>query len=94
MSSSPDFGIVTFKLFDVTYIYEGSSAKLLVVSGVESLPVKNDILDALRKSTTHHVPADQQIQNALIASGYIEFLPDIKYTKNQPDNTLPEGAIS
>jgi hypothetical protein len=92
--TSPDFSIVTFTLFGVTYIYEGSSEKLLIVSGVENFPVKNDVLDALKNARTHHIPAKEQISKALIASGYIKVMPEITYTKNQPDNTLPDGAIS
>lgn len=94
IKTSPDYGIVTFTLFEVTYIYEGSSEKLLIVSGVEKSPVKNDLLGALKNARTHHIPAKEQISKAIIEAGYIDFMPDIKYTKNQPDNTLPEGAIS
>jgi hypothetical protein len=91
---SPDFQIVTFKIFGVNYLYQGSSGSVFIISGKEVLPIKAEIEDALKGAVTQHIPASVQIINALIASGYGESLPVITYTKDQPQDTLPEGAIS
>ena len=93
-NTSPDFCIVKFTMFGVTYLYTGSSGKVLVVSGDEVVPVKVDIESALKGAVTHHIPADVQIQRSLKASGYGLMMPVITYTKDQPQDTLPEGAIS
>jgi len=91
---SPDYCIVDFTILGVTYLYKGSSGKLLIVSGKEIIPIKEEIEAALVGAVTHHIPADVQIREALTASGYGSALPVITYAKDQPQDTLPEGAIS
>ena len=93
-NTSPDFSIVKFTMLGVTYLFKGSSGKILIVSGKEVLPIKADIEASLVGAITQHVPASDQIVEALTASGYGASLPVITYTENQPQDTLPEGAIS
>ena len=92
-STSPDYCIVKFTLLGVYYIYKGGSGKLLVIKG-DDLGNKDLIEAMLARMPLHHIPADVQIKDALIASRYGESLPVITYTENQPQDTLPEGAIS
>ena len=93
-NTSPDYCIVNFTMLGVTYLYKGSSGKVQIVSGEEIIPVKADIESALTRMPLHHVPACEQIRKALTDTGYGSALPVITYAKEQPQDTLPKGAIS
>ena len=93
-NTSPDYSNVKFTMFGVTYIYKGSSGKVLVLSGNADNAIKIEIEDAMTRMPLHHIPADVQIINALTDLGFGAALPVITYIKDQPQDTLPEGAIS
>jgi hypothetical protein len=93
-NTSPDYQIVNFTMLGVNYIYKGGSGKAQIVSGEEISPIKEEIEAALTRMPLHHVPACEQIRKALTDTGYGSALPVITYAKDQPQDTLPEGAIS
>ena len=94
-NTSPDFSIVKFTLLGVTYLFSGSSGKVQIVFGKEVLPIKADLEEALKGAITQHVPASDQILEALASIGVpVDAMPVITYTDHQPQDTLPEGAIS
>ena len=92
--TSPDFQTVKFSMLGVSYLYTGSSGRILIVSGNEQMPIKSEIEEALRGMPTQHVPANQQLIDAFTIAGYKLVLPEITYLKTQPKGKMPEGAIS
>jgi hypothetical protein len=92
--TSPDFQTVKFSILGVSYLYTGSSGIVSIVSGKEQIPLKLEIEEALKRIITQHMPADQQLVDALTIAGYRLALPKITYLQMQPKDKLPEGAIS
>jgi len=93
--TSPDYQIVTFEFRGVSYKYAGSSKIVEIVSGEELLPLKDELNDRLKLAITQHVPADEQIISAFLETGFRPSqIPEIEYTDEQPEDTLPPGAIS
>ena len=91
--TSPDHQIVTFDLFGVSYLYEGSTRSVDIISGSEIVPIKSLLDEQLSGMVTQHIPADEQIRNALMQMG-CRSIPEIKYTEDQPDDNIPLGAIT
>lgn len=93
--TSPDYQIVTFDLFGVSYLYEGGSALVEITGGIEAEPLKYLLEEQLRGMPLHHVPASDQIKQALAALGFTpENMPSITYAPDQPSDALPFGAVS
>jgi hypothetical protein len=93
--TSPDYQIVAFQFQGVSYKYTGSSKIVEIVSGDELIPIKDELNARLKRSITHHVPADEQITRAFIDAGFrASQIPEIIYTEDQPEGKLPEGAVS
>lgn len=91
--TSPDHQIVTFDLFGVSYLYKGSTRSVDIISGSEIVPIKSELDNELKNIITTHIPANEQIENALMQMGFRSF-PEIKYTEDQPEDDIPPGAIS
>jgi hypothetical protein len=92
---SPDFQIVEFEILGVSYLYEGSSRSVIVTGGDQVNSLEDEINQALKGIQTQHVPASDQIVDALRSIGFnAETLPNIAYTEEQPPDTLPSKAIS
>ena len=93
--TSPDHQIVTFDLFGVSYLYKGSTRSVDIISGSEIVPIKSELDNGLRNITTTHIPSSEQIFNAFMWIGFkASDIPEIKYTKDQPEDNIPPGAIS
>jgi len=93
--TSPDYQIVTFQFQGVFYKYTGSSKIVEILSGDELISLKDELNSRLKRSITHHIPADEQITRAFIDAGFrASQIPEIIYTEDQPDGKLPEGAVS
>lgn len=93
--TSPDYQIVTFDLFGVRYLYEGGSARLEVIDGLDTTSVRPMIEAQLRGMPLHHVPASDQIKQALASLGFRpDEIPPIEYAEDQPSDQLPAGAVS
>lgn len=92
---SPDFQIVEFDIFGVSYLYEGSSRSVIVTGGDQVLSLEGEINEALKSILTQHVPASDQIIDALRSIGFTAAtLPRITYSADQPPETVPSKAIS
>lgn len=92
---SPDFQIVEFEILGVSYLYEGSSRSVIVTGGNEALSLEVEINEALKGILTQHVPASDQIVDALRSIGFTaSTLPEITYPNEQPPETVPPEAIS
>jgi hypothetical protein len=93
--TSPDFQIVEFTLRGVSFVFQGSSGSVMVTDGEDIFSLKERLDYELRRGLSHHIPADEQIFNALLEIGVPRSkMPIIKYTEEQPNDTLPPGAIS
>lgn len=92
---SPDFQIVEFEILGVSYLYEGSSRSVIVTGGNQMNSLEAEINQALKGIQMQHVPASNQIVDALRSIGFnAATLPNIAYTEEQPPDTLPSKAIS
>lgn len=92
---SPDFQIVEFEILGVSYLYEGSSRSVIVTGGNEAISLEGEINEALKRILTQHVPASDQIVDALKSMGFTAAtLPKITYSAEQPLETVPSKAIS
>jgi hypothetical protein len=92
---SPDFQIVEFEILGVSYFYEGSSRSVILTGGDQVNSLEAEINQALKGIQTQHVPASDQIVDALRSIGFnAATLPRITYTEDQPPETLPPKAIS
>ena len=92
---SPDFQIVEFEILGVSYLYEGSSRSVIVTGGDQVNSLEPEINQALKGIQTQHVPASDQIVDALRSIGFTAAtLPKIAYTEEQPPDRLPSKAIS
>ncbi len=91
--TSPDHQIVTFDLFGVSYLYEGSTRSVDIISGSEIVPIKSQLDEQLSGMVTQHIPANEQIEAALMQMGFRSF-PEIKYTEDQPEDDLSPDAIT
>jgi hypothetical protein len=92
---SPDFQIVEFEILGVSYFYEGSSRSVILTGGNQVNSLEAEINQALKGIQTQHVPASDQIVDALRSIGFnAATLPKITYTEDQPPETLPPKAIS
>lgn len=92
---SPDFQIVEFEILGVSYLYEGSSRSVIVTGGDKANSLEGEINQALKRILTQHVPASEQIIDALLSIGFTPAtLPEITYPKDQPQETLPSKAVS
>lgn len=92
---SPDFQIVEFEILGVSYLYEGSSRSVIITGGDQVNSLELEINQALNGIQTQHVPASDQIVDALMSIGFTAAtLPKITYTEDQPPETLPPKAIS
>ena len=94
-ATSPDFQIVEFSILGVNYIYEGSSREVIIADGVELFPLAEEMNAQLKKIITQHVPASDQIKEALSLIGFTRSnMPRVTYSEDQPDDSMPTGAIS
>lgn len=91
--TSPDHQIVTFDLFGVSYLYEGSTRSVDIISGSEIVPIKSQLDEQLSGMVTQHIPASEQIQSALMRIGF-RSIPEIKYTEDQPEDNISPDAIT
>ena len=92
---SPDFQIVEFEILGVSYLYEGSSRSVIVTGGDQVNSLEGEINEALKRILTQHVPASDQIVEALRSIGFTAAtLPKITYPNEQPPETVPSKAIS
>jgi len=92
---SPDFQIVEFEILGVSYLYEGSSRSVIVTGGDQGNSLESEINEALKRILTQHVPASDQIVDALGSIGFTaSILPEITYSAEQPPETVPSKAIS
>jgi hypothetical protein len=92
---SPDFQIVEFEILGVSYLYEGSSRSVIVTGGDQVNSLEPEINQALKGIQTQHVPASDQIVDALRLIGFTAAtLPKIAYTEEQTPDRLPSKAIS
>lgn len=93
--TSPDYQIVEFTYRGISFVYEGSSRSVIVAEGEDDLSIKERIDDYLQDVITQHVPAANQIRNALLSMGVPRSeIPKIKLAEEQPTDTIPSGAIS
>jgi hypothetical protein len=93
--TSPDYQIVEFTYLGISFVYEGSSRSVIVSDGDDVLSLKDRIDEHLRRGLTQHIPADEQIIDALLSMGVPQSeIPAIRYAAEQPEDDLPEGAIS
>jgi hypothetical protein len=91
--TSPDHSIVTFDLFGVSYLYEGSTRSVDIISGSEVVPLKPLLDNKLSDMVTQHIPANEQIETALMQLGFLP-PPEIKYTEDQPEDNLSPDALT
>ena len=93
--TSPDFQIVEFTLRGISFVFKGSSGSVIVTDGDDIFSLKDQIDERLREGLTHHIPASDQILNALLAIGVPRNkIPMITYAEEQPNDSIPDGAIS
>lgn len=95
ITTSPDFQIVEFEVAGVSYLYEGSSRSVIVTGNQGVISIESEINEALNTIVTQHVPALDQITDALRSIGFTsKTMPEIRYSPDQPKETLPANAIS
>jgi hypothetical protein len=93
--TSPDYQIVEFTLRGVSFVFQGSSRSVIVSDGDDVLSLKDRIDEHLRRGLTQHIPADNQIREALLSMGVPQTeIPMITYAEEQPNDSIPDGAIS
>jgi hypothetical protein len=88
---SPDHQIITFTILGGTYRYAGSSGKVELISSKGFFYDLTDQIHAsLANIVTQHIPASEQITNALAPLGFeiedMEYLDDV----DQPTEDQPE----
>ncbi len=93
--TSPDYQIVEFTYLGISFLYKGSSRSVIVTDGDDVLSLKDRIDERLRDGLTQHIPAGDQIADALLSMGVPRVdLPTIRYAEDQPNDSIPDGAIS
>lgn len=93
--ASPDYQIVEFNYLGISFLYEGSSRSVIVTDGDDVLSLKDRIDEHLRDGLTQHIPAADQIAAALLSMGVPQReIPTINIAEDQPNVSIPEGAIS
>ena len=66
-----------------------------MTDGDDVLSLKDRIDERLRDGLTQHIPAGDQIADALLSMGVPRVdLPTIRYAEDQPNDSIPAGAIS
>jgi hypothetical protein len=86
---SPDHQIITFTMLGGTYRYAGSSGKVDLISTKGFFYDLTDrINSSLTDTVTQHIPASEQITNALAPLGFE--IEEVQYLDDQPTEEQPE----